>query len=365
MTGSPISRRKGEHLRIVLEQDVQHPRGTLLDCVELIHQALPELDWAQIDLGQDFMGRRLGAPLMITGMTGGAEYAGELNRGLAQAAAATGIAFSVGSQRILFHHPEMLPDFAVREYIPEGVLLANLGAAQLLEHSPAEAASLAQRIAADGICLHLNPAQELAQAEGDRDFAGILDAVGKLVELMPGRVLVKETGAGLSPEAVRALHGRGVRCFDVAGAGGTSWTRVESLREGDGSPESRAALRTGAALAGWGLPTAYCIIAARRVCGPDTTIIGSGGITSGLDAARAMACGADVAGFARTALLEFHRGGMAGTVQWIEQVKHELRAVMLLCGASCVQELQRARRVYTTPLRDWLAQDQSRDQERE
>jgi isopentenyl-diphosphate Delta-isomerase len=365
MADSPIIRRKGEHLRIVLEQDVQHPGSTLLECVQLMHRALPELDLDAVDLGVEFFGKRLAAPLMITGMTGGAQHAGELNRGLAQAAAQAGIAFSTGSQRLLFHHPEALPDFAVRECIPNGVLLGNLGAAQLRDYPPQAVAELAQRIDADGMCLHLNPAQELAQPAGDRGFAGILAAIARLVELLPGRVLVKETGAGLSPQVVRELYQAGVRHFDVAGAGGTSWTKVEGLRQDDGTPAGRQARQLGLALAGWGLPTAYCIIGARNAAGPVACIVGSGGIAGGLDAARAIACGADIAGFARAALLEFHRGGGQGALGWIEGVKSELRAVMLLCGVANVLALKSTSRVYTGALRSWISAGLLLDEERE
>jgi isopentenyl-diphosphate Delta-isomerase len=356
MPDSPIIRRKGEHLQIVLEQDVQHPHSTLLECVQLMHRALPELDLAQAGLGADFFGKRLAAPLMITGMTGGAELAGKLNRGLAQVAARAGIAFAVGSQRVLFRHPEALSDFAVREHIPNGVLLGNLGAAQLREYPPQDVAELAARIEADGICLHLNPAQELAQPGGDRGFSGVLDAIARLVELMPGRVLVKETGAGLAPQVVRELYQAGVRCFDVAGAGGTSWTKVEGLCADDGTPAGRQARSLGQALAGWGIPTAVCIVGARQVAGAEACIVGSGGIRSGLDAARAIACGANLAGFARPLLLVFSQGGIDAAQSWISNMIAELQAVMLLCGASDCLGMHSASRVYTGELRDWLSQ---------
>lgn len=365
MSESPIIRRKSEHLDIVLRQDVQHPRSTLLECVHLVHCALPELDLAEIDATARFFGKRLAAPLMITGMTGGAHYAGTLNRGLAQAAASCGIAFAVGSQRVLFRHPEALPDFAVREYIPDGVLLGNLGAAQLREYPPQEVAGLVERIAADGICLHLNPAQELAQPGGDRSFLGVLQAIARLAEELPGRVLVKETGAGISPRLVRELTQAGVQYIDVAGAGGTSWTKVEGLCGDDGTENGRQARSLGRALAGWGLPTAYCIIAARQAAGAGVCLIGSGGITSGLDAARALACGADVAGFARPVLLEFDRGGVEAARGWISGVIAELKAVMLLCGARDCRMLKSASRVYTGELREWLAEADLLGEERE
>jgi isopentenyl-diphosphate delta-isomerase len=347
---SPISRRKSEHLRIVLEEEVRHRGTTLLEGVQLPHEALPELDLEQIETGVEFFGKRLSAPLMITSMTGGAGHAGEMNRQLARAAAAAGIAFAVGSQRVLFDHPELLPDFAVRRQIPRGVLLGNIGAVQLPERPLEEVAELAARIEADGICVHLNPAQELCQPEGNRTFQGLLERIARLAELMEGRVLVKETGAGLSPRALRALGGAGVRYVDVAGSGGTSWTRVELHRCPDGPQRW-----IGETFGDWGVPTALSVIAARRLCPPGTCIIGSGGIETGLDCARVIAAGAHVAGFARAALLAWSEGGEAGIAAFLERLKHELRCAMLLTGAADLEGLRSAPRVYTGELRGWLA----------
>lgn len=350
MPESQISRRKSEHLRIVLEQDVVHRGGTLLEQIQLLHNALPELDLDQIDTSVQLFDRRLRAPLMITSMTGGADATGEMNRELARAAARTGIAFSVGSQRVLLDHPEHLADFAVRREIPDGVLLGNIGAVQLPQVPVEAIAELAQRIEADGLCVHLNPAQELCQPEGDRRFRGLLDGIARLVDRLDGRVLVKETGAGLSPAALERLREIGVRAVDVAGRGGTSWTKVE-LHRAQGEPEGQLAR----SLAEWGVPTAFSVIAARRVLDADACVVGSGGITSGLDCARVIAAGADIAGFARSVLLAWRESGLEGAVGYIEGLQRELRAVMLLVGAADVAELQRAPRVYTGELREWLA----------
>jgi isopentenyl-diphosphate delta-isomerase len=346
----PIFRRKSEHLRIVLEEEVRHRGSTLLEGIRLVHQALPELDLERVDTGVEFFGKRLRAPLMITSMTGGAGQAGEMNRQLARAAAGAGIAFSVGSQRVLFDHPQALPDFDVRRLIPDGVLLGNIGAVQLPERSLDEVAELAARIEADGICVHLNPAQELCQPEGNRSFEGLLERIARLVERMEGRVLVKETGAGLSPGALQALASAGVRYIDVAGSGGTSWTRVEMFRCPDG-PERQV----GETFGDWGVPTAFSVIAARRLCPERTRVVGSGGVESGLDCARVIAAGAHVAGFARSALLAWREGGEAGITAYLERLVHELRCAMLLTGSADVEALRRTARVYTGELRRWLA----------
>jgi isopentenyl-diphosphate delta-isomerase len=356
-----ISRRKSEHLRIVLEEQVTHVGGTWLDDIHLLHDALPELDLMQpgaagggsnrkpVDTSVEFFGKRLRSPLMITSMTGGAEATRRMNADLAAAASRCGVAFAVGSQRVLLKHPEVLPDFAVRAQIPDGVLLGNIGGVQLPQLSTEEVASLVERIDADGICVHLNPAQELCQPEGDRDFSGVLDGIARLLERLEGRVLIKETGAGLSPRTLQRLAAIGVTCVDVAGRGGTSWTKVEMLRALEGPTRA-----VGRALAEWGVPTAFSIVAARRVLGPGCRIVGSGGVTNGLDCARAIAAGADVAGFARAALMAWNEGGLEGAVAFIERLEREVRAVMLVTGSADVESLKRAPRVYGGELRSWL-----------
>lgn len=350
MSESHIEKRKGQHLRIVAGEEVAHRGGTLLDDVRLWHQALPELDLDHVDTRVQFFGKTLDAPLMICSMSGGTRHSKELNHQLAEVAAGAGIAFSVGSQRILLSQPEMLPDFAVRPSIPDGVLLGNIGAVQLPQVPASEVAELARCIEADGICVHLNVAQELSQSEGDRRFSGQVDAIARLVEEMDGRVLVKETGAGLSPRTLQLLRSAGVEHVDVAGSGGTSWTRVEYYRAGD--RDERDIAET---FGDWGVPTAVSVIAARRTLGHGATIVASGGIITGLDCARAIAAGADIAGAARTVLLAWQDGGQEGARRYIHRLMAETRAAMLFTGSRDVAALQQAPRVYTGELRHWLA----------
>lgn len=346
-----IKQRKSDHLRIVTEEDVAYRQGTLLDGIHLLHNALPEMSLGDIDTSCEFFGKWLAAPLMITSMTGGAEHAAKLNRELAQVAEATGIAFSVGSQKVMLRHPDTRADFAVREHIPKGVLLGNIGGTLLAEHGAAKGKELSDAIEADGICVHLNAAQELAQPEGDRDFRGVLAAITELNELMEGRVLVKETGAGLSPHVCSKLAANGIRYIDVSGAGGTSWTKVEAYRA-----EDEADRLLGEALADWGIPTALCIIAAGRVCPEQTQIIGSGGVMDGRDAALAIAAGADIAGIARSVLAVYMQGGMEAAEEYVKLCIRQLRSVMILSGSADVKSLQSAPRIYKGELREWLAQ---------
>jgi isopentenyl-diphosphate delta-isomerase len=345
-----ILRRKADHLRIVAEEDVTHGGPTLLECVQLIPEALPELALSEIDTSVEFFGKQLSAPLMITSMTGGAARGAELNQIFAAAAAEAGIAFAVGSQRVLLSHPERLPEFAVRAQIPQGVLLGNIGAQQLNEHPPARIAELVSMIDADGICVHLNAAHELAQVDGDRDFRGLRELIAQLNDQLDGRVLVKETGAGISSTTARLLAGRGISFIDVAGAGGTSWPKVESYRA-----DEKLARAIGETFSNWGMPTAACIIGARRRAHCDTCIIGSGGIVTGLDAARAMACGANLVGVARAVLLAYLADGAAGASAYLARLIHELKVAMLLIGCRDLTALREAPRIYTGALREWLA----------
>jgi len=341
--------RKSEHLKIVLNKDVSHRGTTLLEMIRLFHQAIPELDLDEIDLSTRFFGKSLKAPLMITSMTGGAEYSEKINGGLAEVASEFGIAFAVGSQRVMLRRPEVIHHFAVRNHIPDGVLLGNIGAAQLIDNSIEDIVALAETIDADGLCVHLNPGQELIQPHGQLKFRGIYDKLAKLVERLNGNVLVKETGAGLSPQTLNMLQKIGIKYVDVSGAGGTSWTKVESYRA-----STEALRRAGETFADWGIPTAPSIYAARRILGESACVIASGGIDTGLDSMRALAMGADVSGFARSILTSFMEKGTEGAVEYLETHLYELKVGMLLIGAGDVKAIGKAPKLYTGELKDWI-----------
>ena len=339
--------RKAQHLDLVQRPEVEPETAeTLFDCVRLVHKATPELSLDQIDLSAELCGKALKAPLMIVGMTGGTERAGQINRDLAALAQELGLAFGVGSMRIVLDQPESLQTFVVKSRPP--AFFANLGAQQLVQRGATAALELVHRLSADGICIHLNPAQELVQAGGDRDFRGCLDAIGRLVEALKGAVIVKETGCGISPVVARELVQRGVRAIDVSGSGGTSWTRVEQLRAT--TDESR---ELGTLLADWGLPTAACV-ASVRAAAPDVQLIASGGIRSGLDAARALALGADIAGFALPLVRAHQQGGVEAARAVLRNALLTLKAAFLLCGARNVAALRASRPIVLEPLRTWI-----------
>jgi len=344
-----LPQRKSQHLDLVQRDEVE-PQGadSLLSCVRLVHRALPELALEEIDLSAELCGKSLKAPLMVVGMTGGTERAGQINRDLAALAQEMGVAFGVGSMRILLDQPELLPTFAVKPSRPP-LLLANLGAAQLAQRGPGAALKLIELLGADGICIHLNPAQELVQDGGDRDFRGGLDAIGALVSLVGAqRVLVKETGCGIGPQGVRELWERGVRAVDVSGVGGTSWPRVEQMRA-----KTEQARELGELLSDWGIPTAACVAAARAAA-PQIQLVASGGVRSGLDAARALVLGADVAGFALPMVRAHQQGGVEAARAKLRGCLESLRAAFLLCGARNLVSLRASRPVLLEPLKSWI-----------
>ncbi|MEL6230272.1 MAG: type 2 isopentenyl-diphosphate Delta-isomerase [Cyanobacteria bacterium J06627_3] len=289
-----IQDRKADHLRICLEDDVQcHQTTTGLENYRFIHCGLPELRYDQVDISTTFLGKNLGAPMLISSMTGGTEQARLINQRLAVTAQKFGLAMGVGSQRVAVEKPELADTFNVRRYAPDALLLANLGAVQLnysygLEHCQ----RAVDWLEADALILHLNPLQECVQSRGDTDFSGLMAKIETLCDQMPVPVIAKEVGNGISGSLAQKLIDIGISAIDTAGAGGTSWARVESERAQDVKQR-----RLGQTFADWGLPTADCIVGIRAIA-PHIPLIASGGLRNGLHVAKTLALGADIAGLA-------------------------------------------------------------------
>jgi isopentenyl-diphosphate delta-isomerase len=342
-----IAKRKADHLEVAASGRAEFVKSTLLEHVHLVHQALPELAVEEIDLATVLVGKRLAAPLVITGMTGGTAEAAAVNRDLARAAQAAGVALGLGSQRAMAEHPELAETYQVRDVAPDVVLFGNVGGVQAVAMGPHRVLALAEQIGADAIAVHLNPGQELIQDRGDRDFRGVLDAIARLVKASSLPVIVKETGCGLSPEAARQLVEVGVTTVDVSGAGGTSWVAVEAVRAAQGS----AAAALGNELWDWGIPTAVAVVGCARA-GLD--VIASGGLRTGYDVARALALGARAGGMAAPMLRAQRAGGSEAVAALIAQVISAIRAVCLLTGCRSAAELARAPRHLGAPLRGYL-----------
>jgi isopentenyl-diphosphate delta-isomerase len=344
------SRRKDAHLDLCATGDVAPAENsTLLHCVKLVHCAMPELSVDQVSLKTRLFGKELKAPLLITGMTGGTERAGQVNRELALVAEEAGIAFGVGSQRAMAERPELLKTFAVREVAPTTVVIGNIGLRQAGAMGLDAVKRLTDSIGADALALHLNPGQELTQPEGDRDFSGGYEIVAQLVRAYGDRLMVKETGCGISPDVARRLVDCGVRTLDVSGLGGTSWVRVEQLRA------AGIAAEVGSLFSSWGIPTAAAIASVRRAVGPGVTLIASGGLRNGLDVARALALGANLGGMALPLFRAQQEGGVAQVRKSLETILTTLKHALVLTGSKDTQEFQSKPKVLVAELKDWLA----------
>ncbi len=342
-----IARRKADHLDLCATDAVAFKRqGTLLEDVRLVHQSLPDLHLDDIDLSVTLLGKRLRAPILIAAMTGGHERAAEVNRTLAAIAQDRGYGFGLGSQRAMQQRPDSAWTYQVREVAPDVLLLGNLGVVQARELDPAIIATMLREIGADALCVHLNPAMELVQPGGDRDFRGGTETLARLVQALPVPVVGKETGNGISAQTAFKLAAAGVRTCDTSGAGGTSWVGVETLRA-EGEQQ-----RLGELLWDWGVPTAASV---HHVVRAGMTAIATGGLRGGYDAARAIALGASAAGFARQVYMACVQGGRAGAEAFLTRVETQLRTLMLLVGAKDIPALQRAPRLIRGELRDWMA----------
>ena len=342
-----IGQRKTDHIDLAVSGDVGfHRTTTLFECVRLVHNALPDLHADQIDLSVKLLGKTLKAPVIIAAMTGGTARAGEINRQLAAIAEQRGYGFGLGSQRAMFVDESRSASFKIRDVAPNALLLGNVGVVQARAMSVAQLEDLVNTVGADALCVHLNPAMEMVQPGGDRDFSGGLDTLAKLSAEISRPVIAKETGCGLSTSVAERLISRGIRHVDVSGAGGTSWVAVETHRA------SGAEKALGQAFWDWGIPTAASVAWVARY--RFDTIIATGGVSSGLDAAKAIALGASAAGIARPVLQALENEGVDGVHKFLDQVEAQLRVAMLLVGAKSMVELQRAPRVVVGELRDWM-----------
>jgi isopentenyl-diphosphate Delta-isomerase len=338
---SSHSTRKADHIRINLEEDVSFPQLTTgLERYHFVHQALPELDLAEVDPHLVLFGKRVSAPILVSSMTGGTERAEMINRRLAEAVQERGLAMGVGSQRTALEIKETAASFHVRSHAPDALIFANLGAVQLnYGYGIDECRRAVEMIEADALILHLNPLQEVVQPEGDTNWRDLLPKIESICRTLEVPVIAKEVGWGISRQVAQRLIEVGVSAIDVAGAGGTSWSQVEMYR----APTERLR-RLAAAFADWGIPTATSLVTVRQVREelnvPELSIFASGGMRTGQDVAKSVALGADLVGLASPFLKRVMESTEA-VIEEMEIIETEMRLAMFCAGARDSTALRR------------------------
>ncbi|MGE4488419.1 MAG: type 2 isopentenyl-diphosphate Delta-isomerase [Kiritimatiellales bacterium] len=327
---SKIQNRKLDHVEIVAKDESMDRRKFYFDAIRLTHRALPEIDLADVDPSIEFCGKKLSFPFLISSMTGGCgEPLKTINRNLAIAAQAEGVAMGVGSQRVLFDDPAAAASFDLRDVAPDALLFSNLGAVQLNNGVTIDQIRSAMDVLkADGLILHLNPLQEAVQPEGDTDFSNVWKKMVKVFQRLEKPVIVKEVGAGISRLDAELLMKAGAKIIDVAGAGGTSWSRIEGARSDDAS--------LGECFQDWGIPTPDAL---RALSSLNVTLIASGGIRSGIDMAKAIVLGASLCGVARPLLTPAMESADAVRAV-IQKFKREFVTAMFLLGTRSVEQIR-------------------------
>jgi isopentenyl-diphosphate Delta-isomerase len=328
-----MEQRKEKHLSICTDPSrfQVEGAGAGFDAIKLLHVALPEMAEAEVDTSVQFLGRRVSLPFLISCMTGGSEGGFKANALMAEAAQALGIPVGVGSIRVLLSRPELFEHFHIKPIARDVPVLANIGAVQARDN-PQRILDLAVRLEAQALVVHLNPGQELFQPEGDRDFRGLKEGIARLCDRSPLPIIVKETGFGILPDLARELLDAGAAYVDLAGSGGTNWISVESYRLPE---EEREAARE---FSEWGIPTSVLLADLGRAGG---RVIASGGIRSGMDAAKALAMGASLCGFALPVIRAVTESGVPAVTGLFRRLEKTLRAAMLLTGSRTISDLQR------------------------
>ncbi len=317
-----IEKRKEEHIKHALDRENQFSFGPGLDRYYVVHNAMPELSMEDVKCATTFLSKKVNAPLIIEAMTGGFSKGGEINKRLAEVCERHGIAFGLGSQRAMIEHPSLTPTYYVRDVAPSIPVIGNIGAVQLKHYTREQVEILVSKVEADALAIHLNPLQEAIQPEGNADFRGVAEVIDRVVEWLDVPIIVKEVGSGISREVANRLKASGVAWVDVAGAGGTSWSRVEYSRTKKAVP----------GFEDWGIPTCDSV----KMCADVLPTIASGGVRSGIDGFKAMCLGAKMFGGAAPFLLALEQGQVEVVLtQWIEQ----FRLCMFLTGSRTLSDL--------------------------
>jgi isopentenyl-diphosphate Delta-isomerase len=343
-----IKNRKKEGIDIPLKKGAQaRTTSTYLEFVRLVHNALPEIDYTDIETSCIFMDRRFSAPLIIDSMTGGTPEARKINERLGKLAQEYDIPMGLGSQRAGLKSEELASTYSVaRKNAPHAFLIANIGGAQLSKGlTVTEVEKIVEMIRADALVIHLNPLQELIQPEGEPRYSGVLEQIAKLVMHLNLPVMVKEVGAGISREVASRLEMAGVSAINIAGSGGTSWAGVEKIRAD--AARNRIKIHLGELFWDWGIPTAISLIEAKRAV--KTPIIASGGLRNGLEVAKCIALGADMCAMAYPFLLAAAQS-LDNLFEYMNLLLAELKSTMFLLGSKNIEMLKSSRYILTGAL---------------
>jgi len=330
-----IQKRKKDHVELTVNDATQYRSPAGFEHYRFKHQALPEVDFDEVDTSASFLGRTFSFPLFISSMTGGYSGAGAVNALIAEFCERHNLPFGVGSQRAMLENSSETESFAiVRKHAPNAFICSNIGGAQLIGGLDKEKTDLlVNSIQADAVIVHLNPLQELMQPEGDRNFKGILKGIEHLVQNVGLPVIVKETGAGISADAAESLLDVGVQVIDVSGSGGTSWSKVENQR----SANPKIIFDE------WGIPTVECLEQVVRLKKDyDFLVIASGGIRNALDIGKSLCLGADMTAIAQPVIKAIHEGGMPALEDYFSTLKNNLKIVLTLIGKKSLGELSSA-----------------------
>jgi len=332
--------RKSDHLHFSLNPESQADEGTSFHRVELVHESLPEIDLAEVSIQSNFLDEVVTTPFFVSGMTAGHEQATLINDRIASMASARGWLMGVGSQRReldLDYQDSALQKMSVR--FPQLKLISNIGLAQLIELHQTKQFTLLQKVIENThsvmIAIHLNPLQEAIQAEGTPNFRGGFAALHAWCAISSVPVIVKETGSGMGENTLLKLSNLELSAIDVSGMGGTHWGRVEGLR----SKEKSDAARFGKTFGNWGVSTFESLFLARKIFRENSTEIwASGGMRTGLDAAKAIALGAKRVGFAQP-VLQAAMESEAAVMNWANQIEKELKIAMYCTGSKSLEDL--------------------------
>ena len=347
-----VEKRKMDHIHICLNKNVEAKRVTTgFEDVFLIHRALPELNLEEIDLSTEAFGYKFSAPIMISSITGGAEEALKINASIAEAVEELGLGMGIGSQRAALENPKLRRTYTIaRKKAPNAFLAANIGAPQIIrDYTIKDVEEAVEMIEADALIIHLNPLQEAVQPEGEAFYSGALRKIREITSSLDVPVIVKETGAGIAAEDAERLKEAGVAGIDVAGAGGTSWAAVECYRAS--KRKDYFTEETGREFWDWGIPTAVSVVEVAQSV--DLPVIASGGVRSGLDVAKALGLGADLAGFALPILKPAMKSGEK-VKEKIKIIIQQLRTSMFLVGADSTERLREAPLVVLGRTAEWL-----------